>query len=158
VLKTNGYNLEHNFGHGKSLKTIDLQTQALTLSGQTAQELSELADELKNSPNIVKSSEEVAAAVETFAVEEINRAAAQIMTALEQIQKGAQQQGPATQESSAAIGEIERAGHLSLTNAKAAVEKGEAIFELMGKNKQAADELIAGVMQSVRWAGIAVSR
>jgi methyl-accepting chemotaxis protein len=96
--------------------------------------------------------------VETFAVEEINRAAAQIMTALEQIQKGAQQQGPATQESSAAIGEIERAGHLSLTNANAAVEKGEAIFELMGKNKQAADELIAGVMQSVRWAGIAVSR
>ena len=135
----------------ESLKTIDQQTQALTLSEQTAQELSELADELKNSSNIAKSSEEVAAAAEKLssAVEEINRAAAQIMTALEQIQKGAQQQGAATQESSAAIAEIERAGQLSQTNAKVAVEKSEAIFELMGKNKQAVDDLIAGVMQSV---------
>jgi methyl-accepting chemotaxis protein len=135
----------------ESLKTIDQQTQALTLSEQTAQELSELADELKNSSNISKSSEEVAAAAEKLssAVEEINRAAAQIMTALDQIQKGAQQQGAATQESSAAIAEIERAGQLSQTNAKVAVEKSEAIFELMSKNKKAVDELIAGVMQSV---------
>ncbi len=135
----------------ESLKTIDQQTQALTLSEQTAQELSELADELKNSSNIAKSSEEVAAAAEKLssAVEEINRAAAQIMTALDQIQKGAQQQGAATQQASAAIAEIERAGQLSQTNAKVAVEKGEAIFELMASNKKAVDELIAGVMQSV---------
>jgi methyl-accepting chemotaxis protein len=135
----------------ESLKTIDQQTQALTLSEQTAQELSELADELKNSSNISKSSEEVAAAAEKLpsAVEEINRAAAQIMTALDQIQKGAQQQGAATRESSAAIAEIERAGQLSQTNAKVAVEKSEAIFGLMTSNKKAVDELIAGVMQSV---------
>jgi methyl-accepting chemotaxis protein len=135
----------------ESLKTIDQQTQALTLSEQTAQELSELADELKNSTNISKSSEEVAAAAEKLssAVEEINRAAAQIMTALDQIQKGAQQQGAATQQSSAAIAEIERAGQLSQTNAKVAVEKGEAILELMANNKKAVDELVAGVMQSV---------
>jgi methyl-accepting chemotaxis protein len=121
------------------------------LSEQTAQELSELADELKNSSNISKSSEEVAAAAEKLssAVEEINRAAAQIMTALDQIQKGAQQQGAATQEASAAIAEIERAGQLSLTNAKVGVEKGEAIFALMADNKKAVDELIAGVLQSI---------
>jgi methyl-accepting chemotaxis protein len=135
----------------ESLKTIDQQTQALSLAEHTAQELSELADELKNSTNISKSSEEVAAAAEKLssAVEEINRAATQIMTALDQIQKGAQQQGAATQQSSAAIAEIERAGQLSAANAKIAVEKGEAIFELMASNKKAVDELITGVMQAV---------
>ncbi|MDR3517434.1 MAG: methyl-accepting chemotaxis protein [Azospirillaceae bacterium] len=135
----------------ESLKTIDQQTVALTQSEQASQELSELADELKNSTDISKSSEEVASAAEELssAVEEINRAASQIMVALEQIQKGAQQQAAATQQSSAAIAEIERAAQLSATNAKTAVDKGEAISGLLANNKRAMDELIDGVLASV---------
>jgi methyl-accepting chemotaxis protein len=135
----------------ESLKTIDQQTAALTQSEQASQELSELADELKNSTDISKSSEEVASAAEELssAVEEINRAASQIMVALEQIQKGAQQQGAATQQSSAAIAEIERAAQLAAGNAKVAVDKGQAISDVLANNKKSMDELIDGVMSSV---------
>jgi methyl-accepting chemotaxis protein len=132
-------------------KTVDQQSQALTQSEQTAQELSELADELKNSSDITKSAEEVASAAEELssAVEEINRAAAQIMTALEQIGKGAQQQSAASQESAAAIAQIEKGAQMSQTLAQAGLEKGQAISDLLGVNKVAVDELIAGVTMSV---------
>jgi methyl-accepting chemotaxis protein len=135
----------------EATKTVEQQAQALQQSEQAAQELSELADELKNSTNIGKSAEEVASAAEELssAVEEINRAAAQIMTALEQINKGAQQQAAATQESSAAVAQIEKGAILSQQRAKAAVEKGQAISEMLGTNKVAVDELIDGVMKSV---------
>jgi methyl-accepting chemotaxis protein len=132
-------------------KTVGEQTQALSQSEQAAQELSELAEQLKNSTNITKSAEEVASAAEELssAVEEINRAAGQILTALEQINKGAQQQGAATQESSAAIGQIEKGALLSQNRANAAVKKSQAIGELVGVNKVAVDDLIAGVAKSV---------
>jgi methyl-accepting chemotaxis protein len=132
-------------------KTVDQQAQALAQSEQTAQELSELAEELKNSTDISKSAEEVASAAEELssAVEEINRAAAQIMTALDQIGKGAQQQSAASQESSAAIAQIERGAQMSQTRAQAGLDKGQAISDLLGVNKVAVDELIAGVMLSV---------
>jgi methyl-accepting chemotaxis protein len=132
-------------------KTTDQQTTALTQSEQAAQELSELADELKNSTNITKSAEEVASAAEELssAVEEINRSAAQIMTALDQIGKGSQQQSAACQQSAAAIAQIERGGQISATNAQKAVEKGQAITDLIATNKIAIDELVVGVIKSV---------
>ena len=132
-------------------RTVDQQTQALTQSEQTAQELSELAEELKNSTDIAKSAEEVASAAEELssAVEEINRAAAQITTALDQIGKGAQQQSAASQESAAAIAQIERGAQASQTLAQAGLDKGQAISDLLGVNKVAVDELIAGVTLSV---------
>ncbi len=135
----------------ESLKTIDQQTQALGQSEQAAQELSELADELKNSTDITKSAEEVASAAEELssAVEEINRAATQIQQALDQIQKGAQQQGAATQQSSAAIAQIEKGAAIAGERGKMAVEKGQAITDLLAANKIAVDEMIAGVLNSV---------
>ena len=144
----------------EATKTVEQQAQALQQSEQAAQELSELADELKNSTNIGKSAEEVASAAEELssAVEEINRAAAQIMTALEQINKGAQQQGAATQESSAAIAQIEKGALLSQQRGGAAVEKGQAISELLNTSKAAVDELIEGVVKSVEQAGRAATR
>ncbi len=132
-------------------RTVDQQTQALTQCEQAAQELSGLSDELKNSTDIGKSAEEVASAAEELssAVEEINRAAAQILTALDQIGKGAQQQSAATQESSAAISQIEKGTQLAQNRAQAALEKGEAIGQMLTANRAAVAELIAGVTQSV---------
>ena len=135
----------------ESLKTIDQQNQALAQSEQAAQELSELADDLKNSTDVAKSSEEVASAAEELssAVEEINRAAAQITTALDQIQRGAQQQAAATQQSSAAIAQIEKGAQVAAGLASGAVDKGNAITQLLGANKVAVDELVIGVIKSV---------
>ncbi|MGA2125674.1 MAG: methyl-accepting chemotaxis protein, partial [Xanthobacteraceae bacterium] len=132
-------------------KTVEQQTTALTQSEQAAQELSELADELKNSANVGKSAEEVASAAEELssAVEEINRAAAQVMTALEQIGKGAEQQAAATQESSAAIAQIEKGAQSSQSRAQMAVEKGQAVSDLLAQNRTAIDEVVAGVLKSV---------
>ncbi|MTJ79429.1 MAG: methyl-accepting chemotaxis protein [Telmatospirillum sp.] len=135
----------------ESLKTIDQQTSALAQSEQAAQELSELADDLKNATDISKSSEEVASASEELssAVEEINRAATQILVALEQIQRGAQQQGAATQQSSAAISQVEKSALMASDRAKRSLEKSSVIADLLARNKESVEELIAGVMASV---------
>ena len=134
-------------------KTIDQQTDALAQCEQAAQELSELADELKNSTDITKSAEEVASAAEELssAVEEINRAATQIMIALDQIGKGAQQQSAATQQSSAAIDQIEKGAQLAQNRSQTALEKGQAVTEMLALNRAAVDELIAGVEKSVEF-------
>ncbi len=71
------------------------------------------------------------------------------MTALEQIARGAQQQGAATQQSAAAIAQIERGALASQTLAKASFEKGQLITDLLGTNKANVEALVEGVLSSV---------
>ncbi|MCB4803264.1 methyl-accepting chemotaxis protein [Methylobacterium brachiatum] len=132
-------------------KMVEQQTTALSQSEDAAQELSGLAEELKNSTNIGKSAEEVASAAEELssAVEEINRAAGQVTIALDQITKGAQQQSAATQQSSAAIAQIERRAQVTQDLAGAAVEKAQAIAEMLNENKGLVDAMIDGLEKSV---------
>ena len=135
----------------ESLKTVEQQTTALGQSEQASGELSAISEELRNSTDIAKSSEEVASAAEELssAVEEINRAAAQIMTALDQINRGAQQQSAASQQSAAAIAQIERGALISQERAREALERGDLITSQLGENRQAVDELVLGVSQSL---------
>ena len=107
--------------------------------------------DLKNSTNITKSAEEVASAAEELsaAVQEINRASAQISTAIEQIRKGAAQQSSGAQESAAAIVQIEKSAQIADQRSSEAMKIGQAMSELMTKNKTAVDELVEGVFKGL---------
>ncbi len=135
----------------ESAKTVEEQSQALAECEQAAQNLSELSDELKTSSDVAKSAEEVASAAEELssAVQEINRASTQITTVIDQIRQGAQTQAAATEESAAAVNQIEKGLEVAQGRATASLEKANAIGSLMETNKGNIDALVRGVTTSI---------
>jgi len=135
----------------ESAKTVEEQSQALAECEQAAQNLSELADELKSSTDVAKSAEEVASTAEELssAIQEINRASAQITSVISQIRQGAQTQAAATEESAAAVSQIEKGLDLAQTRASGSLDKANAIKTLMDTNKSAIDAMVTGVTQSI---------
>jgi methyl-accepting chemotaxis protein len=138
---------EQSAASEEATKTIAEQATALAQCEQTAQSLSELAEDLKNSTDVAKSAEDVASAAEELssAVQEINRSSAQIMTAIDQIKKGSAVQAASTEESSAAITQIEKGVEIAQVRATAGSEKLRAIRALLGVNKTSVDSLITGI-------------
>ncbi len=135
----------------ETAKTVNEQTQALNESEKAAQDLSDIADDLKNSTDVAKSAEDVASTAEELssAVQEINRAASQIMTAIEQIRRGSQTSAAATEESSAAVTQIKRGLDIALDRARLGSDKVKNVANLLGRNKQAVEQLIHGIVASV---------
>jgi methyl-accepting chemotaxis protein len=82
-------------------------------------------------------------------VQEINRAASEIMNAIEQIRLGSQTAAAATEESSAAINQIERGLEVSQERANTSKEQVQSIRSLLKSNKTSVDELIGGISASV---------
>ena len=136
----------------EAAKTVEEQSQALAECEQAAQNLSELSEELKSSTDVAKSAEEVASSAEELssAVQEINRASSQIGVVIDQIRQGAQTQAAATEESSAAVNQIEKGLEVAQNRATVSLEKSRAIQELMNTNKNAIDGLVTGVSSSLQ--------
>ncbi|MDD2727912.1 methyl-accepting chemotaxis protein [Malikia sp.] len=134
----------------ESTKTVAEQTQALAQSEQAAKALADIADDLRNSTDVAKSAEEVASAAEELssAVQEINRASVQISTAIEQIRRAAQVQAAGSEESAAAVTQLEKGLQMGLSRATASGERVDAIKRLLDVNKAAVDGLIAGIAAS----------
>ena len=130
---------------------MDQQGQALDKSQAASEQLSTLAEDLKNSTDIAKSAEEMASVAEELssAVQEISAAAAEIMAAIEQISKGSQQASAAAQQSSAGNAQIEKGATLSQERAKAGLESGRAISDLVKSSRTAVEELISGVSKAL---------
>lgn len=136
----------------EGVKTLDQQTNALSLSEQASQDLANLAEDLKVSTDIAKSAEEVAGTAEELSstVQEINNSASQIAVALSQIRKSTQQQAGATEESTAAIAQIQKGVQMTEQQAKIAVEKSGAVQQLMAANKATVEEVIEGVRTALQ--------
>jgi methyl-accepting chemotaxis protein len=71
------------------------------------------------------------------------------MAAIEQIRKGAQVQAGATEESAAALNQIEKGLELAQKRSTASLEKLGAVKGVLDTNKIAIDSLIAGITSSV---------
>lgn len=138
---------EQSTACNEALKMADQQAQALQQSEQAAASLSELADELKDSTDIAKSAEGVASTAEELssAIQEVSRAATAISGAIAEISKGAAQQSGATRESAAAMSQIERGALVAQEKARAALERGQRMSDLLGSNKRSVDEMVTGL-------------
>lgn len=117
-------------------RAVQQQSAALDQSQQTAQSLSQIAETLGDSQDDADVVTMSAAAEELSAtVQELSSAAAQILVAVDQISRGAEEQAAATQESNAAMAEIETSAGLSADNARDAVNRMDAIVQLLSRNK-----------------------
>ena len=136
----------------ESLQTVNQQTQALRQSEQAAEALAEISDGLRTSTDISKSAEDVASAAEELsaAVEEINRAATQINTAITEINTGARTAAEKGQQTAGSVSQIEDGAQMSANRAGGAVERADAILELLATNKEAVDSMIEAIGQAAR--------
>jgi len=84
------------------------------------------------------------------AVQEINRASAQIMTAIDEIRRGAQTSAAASEESAAAVTQIEKGLIVAQQRATDNGERIRTVQNLLEQNKVAVGDLVTGINESVK--------
>ncbi|GLY04728.1 MULTISPECIES: methyl-accepting chemotaxis protein [Actinoplanes] len=136
----------------ESLQTVAQQTQALNQSEQAAESLAEVAESLRNSTDIAKSAEDVASAAEELsaAVEEINRAAGQINVAINEINAGSRTAAQKCRQTTDAVTQIEQGAQLSAKRGEAAVDRSDAILELLVTNREQVGSMIEAIGTAAR--------
>ncbi|RKX88902.1 MAG: methyl-accepting chemotaxis protein, partial [Spirochaetes bacterium] len=92
------------------------------------------------------------------AIQEINRAAAQIMTALGQIQRGARDAASATEESNAAIVQIQSGLELAQERSAKGNDQIGKLRKIVQENKKEMEELISGIIESVETTKTSISQ
>ncbi|WP_408906677.1 chemotaxis protein CheW [Siccirubricoccus sp. G192] len=143
---------EQSAATAEAQQAVEQQTTALEGSQQAAQALAALAEDLQSDRTGASRAEEVASAAEELSatVQEMSGSAGQIMTALGQIARGAQAQAAATQKSSAAMAQIERAAVSTRGAAAGAVQKLEALAPRVGEGRTAAEGLGRSLEEALR--------
>jgi methyl-accepting chemotaxis protein len=135
----------------EALHSIEQQTAALEESQSATHSLAAMASDLAATSQASTKADHLASAAEQLstAVQEISGAATQIMAAVDQISRGGHQQAAATQEASAALGQIEKVARSAHQSATSALDRTKQMQELLGEIVQKTGELSAGVTRSL---------
>ncbi|MBQ0821984.1 methyl-accepting chemotaxis protein [Microvirga sp. HBU67558] len=133
-------------------RAVQQQSVSLDQSQQTAQELAALADDLQANTAGSAAAQQVASAAEELsaAIQQLSGAAGEIMIAVDQISRGAQMQAAATQQTNAAMEQIERATAASLDSAGTSVQRIEALAGAIQENRSETLRMAEGVEQGLR--------
>jgi methyl-accepting chemotaxis protein len=142
---------EQSAAAAEAERAVQQQSTSLEQSQKAAQALAVLAERLLAGTAGNASAEQVGSAAEELsaAVQELSGTAGEILTAIEQISRGAQVQGSATQQSMAAMGQIEKASSTTRAAAAAAVDRVEAITPLLSNGR----EMVVKLGESVEASG-----
>jgi len=133
-------------------RAVQQQSAALDQSRQTAQSLAQLAENLQAGGGVAANAEQVGSAAEELSatVQELSGAANEILVALDQIVRGAQGQAAATQQSTAAIAQIEKAAVATRAAAGTSAERAKAIAPLISAGSKAISQLSHSVESALR--------
>ena len=128
-------------------RSVEQQASALEESDRTAQSLAKVADALQAGAASSGSAQEVGAAAEQLsaAVQEMSGAAAEILVAVDQISRGAHAQAAATQQSTAAMAEIDRNAASTRETASDVVERAGRMQSLVSDSRAAVGRIAEGV-------------
>lgn len=115
---------EQSSAVAEAQRAVQQQAQSLEQSQEAAQALANLAEEMQGNATIRSSSEQVGSAAEELSatVQELSGAASEILVAIDQISRGAQAQAAATQQTNAAMAQIEKGATDSQSAAGTAFE------------------------------------
>jgi methyl-accepting chemotaxis protein len=135
----------------EALSSIEQQTTALEQSQTATQVVAARVAKLQTATKEEGTAVDLASAADQLsaAVQEISSAAVAIMTAVGQIDRGGQQQAAATQESSAAMRQIEKMAQAAKENAATSVDRTRRMAALLTEVRVTITDLSAGVAQSL---------
>lgn len=133
----------------EALRSVEQQAAALDESQRATHSLAALADTLEERSD--GSADQMASAAEQLstAVQEISGSASQILVAVEQISRGGQQQASATQEASAATGQIEKMARSTSEHASNTRDRAKKIGGMLTEIRATTAGLSAGVARSL---------
>jgi methyl-accepting chemotaxis protein len=143
---------EQSAAAAEAQTAIQQQAQALDQGQIAAQGLAALTDELGEGAASDTAAEQIAATAEELSatIQELSSAATQIMAAVDQINRGSQMQASATQQTSAALGQIENSANLAQQNGRTASERVQAMEASLRESRVAVDRLVDGVVNSAK--------
>lgn len=143
---------EQSAATAEAQRAVQQQSAALEESHRTAQSLSRLADGFQRKSGVSTGAQELGTAAEQLssAVQELSGAASEILTAVDQIGRGAQAQAAATQESTAAMAQIEKAGISIRSASLTAVERVDGMAPLLNTNRESVSKLSDSISDAVR--------
>lgn len=131
-------------------QAVQQQTTSLEQSHQTAQSLAELAEALQGE-GVSLEAEQIASAAEQLSatVQELSGAASEILSAIDEISRGAGIQGAATQQSAAAVSQIERAAVSTRDVATTSVERMATMTPLLAESRATVGRLSQSIADAV---------
>jgi len=138
---------EQSAGAGEAQSAIQQQSQSLEQGQIAAQSLAAVADRLRSGQADASAAEQIAATSEQLSatIQELSSAASQIMAAVEQINRGSHQQASATQETSAALAQIEASARGAKADAVLADERVGATARALKDSRAVMEGLVQGV-------------
>ena len=130
---------------------IRQQAQSLTQGQTAARSMSQLTEALRAGEAAASEINQIGAMAEQLSatVQQLSTAANQIMTAVTQINRGSQLQAAATQQTSAALGQIERGAGVARSNAELASGQVRQLAAAIADGRAVMDRLIAGVARAL---------
>jgi methyl-accepting chemotaxis protein len=142
---------EQSSAAAEAQRGVQQQSSALDQSQQAAQALAGLAEKLQSGSADAGVAEQVGSAAEELSstVQELSGAAGEILIAIDQINRGAHAQAAATQQSTAAMTEIEKAATSTRAAAAQALERAEAAKPKLNESRQAIAKLAAAIEKAL---------
>jgi len=138
---------EQSAAAGSAQTAIQQQADALEQAQTAAHQLAKVAEALSLAKETASNSEQVAATADELSatIQELSSAASEIMASVSQIDRGAHQQAAATQESAAALAQIEKSAVVAQSNSNAARQQVELMEAKLKEGRGQIETLVAGV-------------
>ena len=142
---------EQSSAASEAQSAIGEQARSLDQGQIAAEALAGLTEDLRAGRTDASSAEQIGATAEELSatIQELSSAAAEIMAAVEQINRGSQLQAGATQQTSAAMAQIEKSAGVAETNATTAKSRVQDMGALLLDSRKAVEGLVQGVTQAL---------
>jgi methyl-accepting chemotaxis protein len=139
-------------GSNQALRAIQEQNKVLHLISQSANDLSDMADDMKLDREVHRSQELLMIAADQLSdsIGEASQAADQIVQAIQSISQSAELQSSATEQSSVAIGQLDKSIRGVSGQANTMEGKLKEMVELHEDSKRQTKQLIENVMQNLQ--------
>jgi methyl-accepting chemotaxis protein len=138
---------EQAAGAGEAQLAVQQQSKSLEQAQVAAQSLAKVAEQLRRGKVAAGSEEQIGSAAEELSatIQELSSAATEIMTAAEQIDRASRLQAAATQQTSAALAQIEKTAKLAQTNVRVADDRVADVEAALNTGRTAVENLVSDV-------------
>ncbi len=138
---------EQSSGAAEAQSAVRQQAKSLDQAQVAAQALAVLAEDLRRGKAIASSYDQIGASAEELSatIQELSSAANQVMAAVEQIDRACRLQASSTQETSAALAQIEKSARIAEANVRASEESVQTLEAALKTGRDSVERLVAGV-------------
>ena len=143
---------EQSSGATEAQSAVEQQARSLDEAPSASRSLAQQAESLRAGKSQARAADQIGAASEELSasIQELSGTASEVMAAVEQINRACQLQASATQQTSAALAQIETSARWAQQNGKAGDESVGRVESALNDSRNATEELTRGVTDGLR--------